>query len=338
MRRLRYFFSIRLNWAALTIVVLFVAVALAAPWLAPSDDPVHPTPYRYVGGVTQLAPLPPGPGVPLGTVAYVMDTLGGRELLHFDIYHSLVWGTRAVLRFGLLTAAAAALLGTFIGAVSGYAGGTVNFALMRITDAFLAFPVIAGVWLFQVVMQTTDLHLMDFNNLVPIEVPSTFFQQMVLTLGLDPVMLTLVLFSWMAYARVINANMARLRQAEYVEAAIVMGQRPLRIVFCHLLPNAIAPVVVLLARDVGGMVVLQTAFAFIGVSGAVNSTAIPEWSRVLMMGRNWIIGANGNPFLYWWLYLPVTVALVLFGIGWNLLGDGLNLTLNPHEVARGRLG
>lgn len=336
MRRLRHFFTVRLNWLAILIVGFFFAVAIAAPLLAPPDDPAHPTPYRYVEGETQTSPLPPRFDLPLGTVAYLMETTDGRELLHFDIYYSLVWGTRAVLRFGLLTALAAATLGVSIGAVSAYAGGTLNFALMRITDAFLAFPMIAGVWLFRTLIQTANLEMVDYTTLLPVAVPSTPFQQLILTLEVDPVMLTLILFSWMSYARLINANMVSLKEAEYVQAAKVTGQRPLRIIFRHLLPNAIAPVIVLLARDIGGMVVMQAAFAFIGVSGTVNSTAIPEWSRLLMMGRNWIIGQGGNPFTYWWLYLPVTVALIMFGIGWNLLGDGLNLTLNPHEVARRR--
>ncbi len=338
MRRLRHFFTVRLNWVALLIVGFFFTVALAAPWIAPPDDPAHPAPYRYLEGQTQVAPLPPGPGLPLGTVAYMMDSTGGRELLHFDIFYSLVWGTRTVLRFGLLTALAAACLGITLGAIGGYVGGALNFALMRITDAFLAFPVIAGVWLFRTVMQTANMELVDYTNLTPVSIPSTPFQHLVLTLGIDPVMLTLILFSWMGYARLINANLISLKEAEYVQAAKVAGQRPLRIIFRHLLPNAIAPIIVLLARDIGGMVVMQAAFAFIGVSGTVNSTAIPEWSRLLMMGRNWIMGAGGNPFLYWWLYLPVTAALIVFGIGWNLLGDGLNLTLNPHEVARKRFG
>jgi len=331
-RRLRHFFTVRLNWLAMLIIGFFFAVAVAAPLLAPPDDPAHPTPYRYVEGETQIAPLPPQSDLPLGTVAYLMDSTDGRELLHFDIYYSLVWGTRAVLRFGLLTALTAATLGVIIGAVSAYAGGALNFVLMRITDAFLAFPMIAGVWLFRMLIQTANLELVDYINFVPVSVPSTPFQQLILTLGVDPVMLTLILFSWMSYARLINANIVSLKEAEYVQAAKVTGLRPLRIIFRHLLPNAIAPVTVLLARDIGGMVVMQAAFAFIGVSGTVNSTAIPEWSRLLMMGRNWIIGQNGNPFIYWWLYLPVTAALILFGIGWNLLGDGLNLTLDPHEV------
>jgi peptide/nickel transport system permease protein len=337
MRRLRHFFTVRLNWLAILIVSFFFTVAAAAPLLAHPDDPTHPTPYRYVEGETQTSPLSPGPGLPFGTVAYLMDSAtGGRELLHFDIYYSLVWGTRAVLRFGLLTALAAATIGVIIGAVSAYAGGTLNFVLMRISDAFLAFPMIAGVWLFRMIIQTANLELVDYTTFVPVKVPSTPFQQLILTLGVDPVMLTLILFSWMSYARLINANIISLKEAEYVQAAKVTGQRPLRILFRHLLPNAIAPAIVLLARDIGGMVVMQAAFAFIGVSGTVNSTAIPEWSRLLMMGRNWIIGQGGNPFTYWWLYLPVTVALIVFGIGWNLLGDGLNLTLNPHEVARKR--
>lgn len=336
MRRFRHFFAVRLNWVALAMVSFFFVVGLAAPLLAPPDDPANPTPYRYVEGITQVEPLPPGRGLPLGTVAYLMDSTDGRELLHFDIYYSLVWGTRAVLRFGLLTALTAAVLGVIVGAVSGYVGGAINFVALRITDAFLAFPMIAGVWLFRTIMQTANLELVEYSSFTPVKIPSTAFQRLILTLGVDPVMLTLILFSWMGYARLINANIVSLKEAEYVQAAIVTGQRPLRIVFRHLLPNAISPAIVLLARDIGGMVVMQAAFAFIGVSGTVNSTAIPEWSRLLMMGRNWIIGQGGNPFTYWWLYIPVTVALVLFGVGWNLLGDGLNLTLNPHEVARRR--
>jgi ABC-type dipeptide/oligopeptide/nickel transport system permease subunit len=173
MRRLRHFFTVRLNWVALLIVGFFFTVALAAPWIAPPDDPAHPAPYRYLEGQTQVAPLPPGPGLPLGTVAYMMDSTGGRELLHFDIFYSLVWGTRTVLRFGLLTALAAACLGITLGAIGGYVGGALNFALMRITDAFLAFPVIAGVWLFRTVMQTANMELVDYTNLTPVSIPST---------------------------------------------------------------------------------------------------------------------------------------------------------------------
>lgn len=330
MRSRRRFFASAINWVALGIVGTFLITAVAAPWLARPDDPEHPSAFRFIEGIKSITPLPPGPGIPLGTVAYFFENAtGGRDLLHFDILYSLIWGTRSVLRFGLITAMATACTGIVIGALSGYIGGSFNFVVMRLTDAFLAFPTIAGVWLFRILMQTANLEMVDYTKLTPVRIPATPFQQLVLALDVDPVMLTLILFSWMGYARIINAGVLHLKETEYVQAAKVLGLSHRRIIFRHILPNAMTPAVVLLARDIGGMVVTQAAFAFVGVSGTVNSSAIPEWSRLLMMGRDWIIGQGGNPFLYWWLYLPVTAALVLFGIGWNLLGDGLNAALNP---------
>ncbi len=333
MRRLRRFFAFAPNWLALLLVGAFIMVAFVAPWLAPPEDPEHPSSSKLVEGCFASTPLAPSHEQLLGTVAYYVTGVTGPNVLHFDVFYSLVWGTREVLRFGLITALAAALLGVVIGAVSGYIGGVFKMLTMRLTDAFLAFPLIAGVWLFRTLMQTANLELVDYNNFAPVKVPGTPFQQLVLALDIDPVMLTLILFSWMPFARIISASVMVLKQAEYVQAAQVLGARPLRIIFRHLLPNAIAPAIVLLARDIGGMVIMQTAFAFIGVSGTVNSTAIPEWSRLLMLGRHWIIGQGGNPLTYWWLYIPVTLALIFFGIGWNLLGDGLNMVLNPRTRA-----
>ncbi len=329
MRGVRRFLAFVPNWLALALVGAFIGIALTAPLLAPPDDPAHPSPSKLVEGCFASMPLPPSREQPLGTVAYYAMTLNGPNVLHFDVFYSLIWGTRAVLRFGLITAFSTAVVGVVVGAISGYIGGAFKMLTMRLTDAFLAFPLIAGVWLFRTLMQTANLELVDYNNFVPVQVPGTPFQQLVLALDVDPVMLTLILFSWMPFARIISANVTALKQSEYVQAAQVLGAHPLRIIFRHLLPNAIAPAIVLLARDIGGMVIMQTAFAFIGVSGTVNSTAIPEWSRLLMLGRHWIIGQGGNPLTYWWLYLPVTLALVLFGVGWNLLGDGLNMVLNP---------
>jgi peptide/nickel transport system permease protein len=212
-----------------------------------------------------------------------------------------------------------ALLGTLIGAISGYLGGFVNRLVMRVTDAFLTFPAIAAVFLFGQMMISTNP-----------EATLTAFQKVMLALKLDPVMLALTLCSWMPYARLINASIIRLKQTEYAMAARTVGVPPLRIVLRHLLPNALAPIIVLAARDVGGLVILEAAFTFIGVGG--NST----WGQLLVAGRGWIIGPGGNPLAYWWIFLPPTLALVLFGIAWNLLGDGLNTLLNPRTTRRAR--
>jgi peptide/nickel transport system permease protein len=185
---------------------------------------------------------------------------------------------------------------------------------MRVTDGFLAFPAIASVWLFNEVLLQGDL------------AHPAAWQSLLFRLQVDPIMLALIAFSWMPYARLINTNIQRLKQEDFVEAARAQGLSPIRIVVRHLLPNAIGPAVVLAARDVGGMVVLAMAFTFIGV-GFGGST----WGTLLVQNRNFIIGAGGNPLRYWWTFLPVTLAIIAFGLGWNLLGDGLNRLLDPRQ-------
>ena len=138
-------------------------------------------------------------------------------------------------------------------------------------------------------------------------------------------MLVLILFSWMPYARMTNAIVISLKQVEFVQAARAIGTRPARIILRHLIPNSVSPSVVLAARDVGSMVLIQAAFTFIGLDG--SST----WGNILAMGRDWILGPGGGIFSYWWVYIPATLALVLFGIGWNLLGDGLSELLDPRD-------
>jgi len=125
---------------------------------------------------------------------------------------------------------------------------------------------------------------------------------------------------------------ARLRNVDYVQAARSAGAGGLRIIFRHLLPNAIAPAIVLVARDVGAMVLLGAAFTFIGVGGE------SPWGELAALGREYVIGSYGDPLQTWWVYLPVTLALILFGVGWNLLGDGLNDQLNPRLDRRRAFG
>ncbi len=307
MKRLRRFLSRWQNLLALAIVGLYVFVAAAAPRLAPPDDPGNPTTFRRIAeGTYRSIPLPPNRDLPLGT------TSGG-----CDVFYTLVWGTRAALRFGLVVALTTACLGVFIGATSAYFGRLINRLTMRVTDAFLTFPAIAGLWLFRQVLFPVSM-----------DTPPTSFQRLASSLQVGPVMLTLILFSWMGHARIINGEVARLKQTEYVQAARTLGASHFRIIFRHLLPNAIAPAIILAARDIGGMVILAAAFTFIGVGGG------SPWGALLVSGRDWIIGPGGNLLTYWWVYLPATLALVLFGIGWNLLGDGLNTALNPREAHR----
>jgi peptide/nickel transport system permease protein len=290
------------NVLALGIVAVYVLVALLAPLLAPPNDGGHPGPFKVVGKSSDLIPRPPREGAPLGTMPGQLD-----------VYHTLIWGTRSALRFGLAVTLIAACIGVAFGALGGYLGGASYGLTMRVTDAFLAFPAIAAVLLLHQVL------------LPPYPGASlSSFQQAFVDLKLSPVLLALILFSWMPYARLTSAMVLQLRRTEYVQAARAVGARNRRVILRHLLPNALSPAVVMAARDVGAVVILASAFTFIGMG---QST---EWGTMLVQGRDYVIGLGGNPLSYWWVFLPVTLALILFGVGWNLLGDGLNDFLNPQ--------
>ena len=325
MRAWRRFRSHWHNWLGVLLVAAFVFIALAAPLLSP-NDPENPGPIKAVGMATDFQPHPPSQAAPLGT-------LSGQA----SVYHILVWGTRSAVVFGLAVAAFTAVVGVLIGITSAYFGGFFNDLTMRVTDAFLAFPVIAGVILIQQLVS-----ILLFNAGVRIypaggmgAVPATSVGGMVVALPediplslvllqrIDPVMVAFILFSWMPYARIMNTVVLRLKQTEYIQATRALGAGHATVIFRHLLPNAIAPAVVLAARDVGGMVLLQATFTFIGLGG--NSL----WGMLLVRGRDWVISPGGI-LTYWWVFLPATLALMLFGVGWNLIGDGLNEVLNPR--------
>jgi peptide/nickel transport system permease protein len=241
----------------------------------------------------------------------------------------LVWGTRDALSFGLQVAALTAIVGLLFGAISGYAGGIVNSIMMRITDAFLAFPIIAGVVFLSQLWTSTIAAaggIWDWFNKTWVVMPGNLVSPLqTLFQSISPLMLILIMFSWMPYARMTNAIVITLRQVDFIHAARAMGAKSSRIILRHLIPNSVAPSIVLAARDVGGMVVIQAAFTFIGLDGSCT------WGNILAIGRDWILGPGGGILAYWWVYVPATLALILFGIGWNLLGDGLSELLDPRD-------
>lgn len=314
----RKFFGRPANLLALLIISAFFLVAAAAPILAPPDDPDVFSPYKNVAALKGTLPQPPGRHAFFGTIA---TGILGRQL---DVYYTVVWGTRSALRFGLLVTLTTALLGVIVGAVSAYLGGWLSQIILRITDAFLAFPLIAGVVIFQQLAAVgagtsmTTIRLTGSNSLEP-----TWFQRFLLQV--DPVMLAFILFLWMPYARLTYTMVLQLKGAEFIEAARSLGAGSIRILLRHLLPNSISPALVLAARDIGLVVILQASLTFIGI---VNDS---EWGTLLTAGRRWIIGLGGYPLTYWWTFLPATLTLILFGVGWNLLGDGLNDWNNPRN-------
>ena len=321
----RRFIRHKSNLIGLMLVLFFILVAAFAPRLAPPLNPDDPWPFKNYDQSYSRQPVPPGPSTPLGTTPQIRNmpqygiAPGQDAAYQWDVYYTLIWGTRSALRFGLLVTGATAAIGLLIGLVSGYLGGWFSLVIMRITDAFLAFPVIAGIWVIQRAFYSTIYN--------PFTDPATFTGRdaFLYQSRIDPILIAFILFLWMPYARLMNAQVRGAMTSDYIQAARSMGARGSRIIWRHLLPNTIAPAIVLAARDVGGVVVLACAFIFIGFGGNV------AWGTMLVTSRDYVIGIGGNPFLYWWTFIPVSLALVLFGVGWNLLGDGLNSLLNPYE-------
>jgi peptide/nickel transport system permease protein len=277
------------------IVLAFAAVAVGAPLIAPPEDE---NPYLMPRGEFSLTPQPPSGEHPLGTTQS-----------QADVFYGLVWGTRVAFKLSLLVALGRMVVGIIVGLISGYYGGLVDGVLMRITDAFLAFPIMAAVL-----------------------VMLTFFAGGWLGIqrgGVDRIIvLALVLFGWMRYARLMRGNVLAEREEEYVEAAISIGARKRRIIVRHILPNASHGLFVLIASDIGAVVVWAAVFSFMGLSG---SSALADWGQMLNFSRDWIIGTASNAFEFWYTYLPPSMAIVFFSIGWNLVGDGLREVLDPRQ-------
>ena len=320
MSRLRYFFSRWQNWVGLIIVLAFTIMSVFAPLLSPSNKTTQGV-FMKVGRSTDRVPHPPSKEAPLGT-------LPGQ----LDVYHALIWGAREAMIFGLSVALGTFIFGVFFGVTAGYAGGTVNSIMMRISDAFMAFPPLAGVVFLQQIVAVTIESMGGiywFNNdyigrVVDFQFTPPPFA--VFLMKVDPVLISLILFSWMPVARLVNTIVITLKNTDFIQSARALGGKPFWIIRRHIIPNSIGPAIVLSARDVGSFVILQATITFIGLGGQ------SAWGILLSMGRNWVIGPGGNIFDTWWVFAPVTLAIILFGTGWKLLGDGLTEMLDPKRA------
>jgi len=278
------------------LVLVFVAIAIAAPLISP---PQTESPYQLPKDGWSLLPQPPGPDHPLGTLAG-----------QYDVFYGLIWGTRLAFKIGLSIALGRAFIGVLLGLLSGYYGKLVDAVIMRITDAFMAFPVMAAA----MVMLTLFIRM----------------QGLLLGSSERIIILTLILFGWMQYARLIRGNVLAERSKEYMQATLSVGVPARRILFRHLLPNVTQGLFVLIASDIGAMVVLVAAFNFIGLVGNPGGHPLADWGQMLSLSRDWIIGTPVNAFEYWYTYLPPSLVIVLFSTSWNLIGDGLRDILDPH--------
>jgi len=242
----------------------------------------------------------------------------------------LIWGTRRAFLVGVSITLGRTLVGVFLGLISGYYKGIIGNLIMRVTDAFMSMPSIAAAALIFALFGEADIPALPGGG--TIADPTTSF--LIESRNVQIIILSLILFGWMQYARLIHANVISEREKQFVQAAKSIGCSHRRIIFKHILPNVTKGLYVLIASDVGGMVAVVSLFYFIGLIGNSPYGLIADWGQILSVSRDWIVGTPSKPFLYWYTYLPAISAIALFTIGWSMVGDGLRDLFDPRNSLR----
>ncbi|MDR1545229.1 MAG: ABC transporter permease [Deltaproteobacteria bacterium] len=227
---------------------------------------------------------PPGtPGHVLGT-----DSLGR------DVLSRLIWGSRISLKVGFVAVGLATLIGLTLGSIAGYRGGLVDAAVMRLCDLMLCFP---SMFLILAVIAVLEPSIWN-------------------------VMIVIGLTGWMGVARLVRAEFLSLKSRDFVLASKLLGASDFRLIWRHLLPNALTPVLVTATLGVAEAILTESALSFLGL-GVQPPTA--TWGAILSDGKNYLERA-------WWLSLYPGLAILVTVLSYNLLGEGLREALNPHNA------
>jgi peptide/nickel transport system permease protein len=257
--------------AGLFMVLLFLIVAVFAPWLAP---------YNPIEQNMQVMLEPPSLKHPFGTDEF------GR-----DIFSRIIYGAQISLLIGIVGVLISVLFGVALGTVSGYFGGWADSLIMRFMDILMAFP----------------------SFLLALAIVS------VLGPGMVNVMIAIGIFSVPAFARISRSSVIAIKNKEYIEAAKAMGGTHTRIIFKHVIPNSIAPIIVLSTMRMATAILTAAGLSFLGM-GAQPPT--PEWGAMLSTGREYLRTAPHVSTI-------PGLAIMFMVLAFNMLGDGLRDAMDP---------
>ena len=276
------FFESRIAGVAFVALVTIILLAILAPWITPQN------PYD-LGQVDVLdGRLPPGSMAYTGYTMWLGSDGSGR-----DLYSAILYGLRISLSVGVASGVIALIIGTVVGLVAAYAGGRIENIIMRIVDLQLSFPA----------------------SLVALMLVA------ILGKGIENIILALVIAQWAYFARTVRGTALVERRKEYVEAAQCLGLSQTRIVFRHILPNCMAPLIVVGTVQTASAISLEATLSFLGVG-------LPRTEPSLG-----VLIANGFEYMmsgrYWISFFP-GLALLLTVVSINLVGDHLRDVLNPR--------
>jgi peptide/nickel transport system permease protein len=281
----------KVTMLAALVTLAIVAAAALAPWIAPHD----PFDLRQLSLLDSH--LPPA-WAPDGDLRFLLGTDDqGR-----DVLSAILYGSRISLTVGLLSVALAAALGITLGLVAGYAGGAVDSLIMRAADVQLTFPAILIALLIDGTMRAL---FGEGRN------EEMVFWVLVLSIGLS---------SWVQYARTVRGSTLVEKNKDYVLAARLIGLNPLLILFRHVLPNVIGPVLVIATINLGLAIILEATLSFLGVGLPPTQ---PSLGTLISIGNKFLFAGE------WWIAIFPGITLAGLVLAVNLLGDWLRDALNP---------
>lgn len=272
--------------------VLILAGTLLAPWIAQSN------PYDLASFSLMDGFLPPvwEEG---GSDRFLLGTDDqGR-----DMVSAILYGTRLSLLIGLSAMAIATVLGVGLGLAAGYYGGRFDAIVMRIADVQLALPAILTVLLIDGIARGI--------------LPGQMQEQMRVAVLIAAIALSL----WVNFARTARASTFVEKNKEYVQAAMIMGQRPIIVMLWHILPNILGPLLVIMTVDLASAILLEATLSFLGIGLPADS---PSLGTLIRIGMGYLLSGE------WWILWVPTVFLVILVVSINILGDFLRDAFNPR--------
>ena len=277
--------------ASFSVLLLLVVLSFSAPLIAPFD-PYDPTQIDIMD-----ADVPP-----LWQTAGDVRFLLGTDAQGRDIWSSMLYGTRISITIGLFAVLLQSILGIALGLAAGYVGGRLDSFLMRLADIQLSFSTLMVAIVVLAVFQ------------------ASFGTELYNELAIFMLIMVIGIAEWPQYARTVRASVLAEKKKEYVDAVRVIGLHPRRIMFRHILPNTLSPILVISTVQVANAIMSEAALSFLGLGMPVNK---PSLGSLINSGFEYILSGS------WWITTFPALLLVVLVLVINLLGDWMRDVLNP---------